>query len=88
MAESGHVSSLFEGHRADSLDGSGLAGECQLANDGVIAGPVERDLTAGQQQPQHDRQIKTVGVLLEIGWSEVAKRTSCRACFAGFWSPD
>ncbi len=88
MGGAGHVSSLFEGHRADSLDGPGLAGEGQFADDGVIAGPVERDLTAGQQQPQRDRQIKTVGVLLEVGWSEVAKRTSCRACSAGFWSPD
>src|SRR5271157_5891790 len=61
----------LEGHREDSLDGPGLAGEGQLADDGVVAGPVEGHLTAGQQQPQRDRQIEAVGVLLEIGRSEV-----------------
>ena len=29
---------------------------------------------AGQEQPQRNRQIKTVGVLLEIGRSALAKR--------------
>ena len=70
------------------LDGPGVAGEGELADDGVVAGPVEGHLTAGQQQPQRNRQIKTVGVLLEIGRSEVAKRTSCGACSTGFWLPD
>jgi len=75
----------LESHRENSLDGPGLAGEGKLADDGVVAGPVKGHLTAGQQQPQRNRQIKTVGVLLEIGRSEVAKRTSSRACCAGFW---
>ena len=74
----------LEGHREDSLDGPGLAGEGELADDGVVAGPVEGHLTAGQQQPQRDRQIEAVGVLLEIGRSEVAKRTSSRAYSDGF----
>ena len=86
-APNNHSLSL-EGHREDSLDGPGLAGEGQFADDGVIAGPVERDLTAGQQQPQRDRQIEAVGVLLEIGRSEVAKRTFSGAFSAGSWSPD
>ncbi|HME18604.1 MAG TPA: hypothetical protein VKF15_02575, partial [Nitrososphaerales archaeon] len=64
----------LERHREDPLDGAGLPGQRELADDGVIAGPVERDLTAGQQQPQRDRQIKTIGVLLEVGRSALAKR--------------
>jgi len=51
-----------------------LTGEGQLADDGEIAGPVERHLTAGQQQPQRDRPIEAVGVLLEIGRSGSSRR--------------
>ena len=78
----------LERHREDPLDGACLPGQRQFADDGVIAGPVERDLTAGQQQPQRDRQIKTVGVLLEVGRSEVSRRTFSGACSAGSWLPD
>ena len=52
------------------------AGSTTLA---VVAWLVEPDLAAAHQQPERDRQIKTVGVLLEIGRSDVAKRTSSRA---------
>ena len=38
----------LEGHREDSLDGPGVTGEGELADDGVVAGPVEGHLTAGQ----------------------------------------
>jgi hypothetical protein len=78
----------LDGHRQDAFDRPGLAGEGQLADDGAIAGPVERDLAAGQQQPQGDRQVEAVGVLLQIGRSEVSRRTSSRACYAGSWSLD
>ena len=61
----------LDGHRQDALDRPGLAGECQLADDGEVARPVEGDLAAAQQQPQGDRQVEAVGVLLEIGRSEV-----------------
>ena len=37
----------------------------------IIAGPVEGDLAAGQQQSQGNRQVEAVGVLLQIGRSEV-----------------
>jgi hypothetical protein len=46
----------------------------QLADDGEVARPVESDLAAGQEQPQRDRQIETVGVLLEIGRSGFYQR--------------
>ncbi len=36
--------------------------------------PIERDLTAGQQQPQRDRPIEAVGALLEIGRSGSSRR--------------
>ena len=58
--------------------GPGLAGEGQLADDGVVAGPVEGHLTAGQQQPQRDRQIEAVGVLLEIGRSGPSRRKGAK----------
>ena len=35
----------LEGHGEDPLDGPGFAGEGQLADDGVVAGPVESDLS-------------------------------------------
>ena len=56
----------LEGHREDSLDGPGLTGEGQLADDGEIAGPVERDLTAGQQQSQRDRPGANVHWLVSL----------------------
>ena len=44
----------------------------ELADDGVVARPIEGHLAAAQEQPQRDRQVEPVGVLLEIGRSEVA----------------
>ena len=58
-------------HRQDALDGAGLAGESQFAHDGIVAGPVEADLTAAHQEPQRDRQVEAVGVFLQVGRSEV-----------------
>jgi len=39
-------------------------------------------------QPPNADQSLTLGVFLEVRRSEVARRTSSRACFAGCWSPD
>ena len=79
----------LEGHREDPLDGPGVAGEGELADDGVVAGPVEGHLTAGQQQPQRNRQIKTVGVLLEIGRSQSSRRKGASVhyllCYRRSW---
>ena len=74
----------LECHSQNALDRRVSPVRRQFADDGVIAGPVERDLTAGQQQPQPDRQIKTVGVLLEVGRSELSKRTYCEASWNGW----
>ena len=52
----------------------GVAGEGQLADDGVVAGPVEGHLAAAQEQAQGDRQVEPVGVLLQVGRSEVRER--------------
>src|SRR5271154_3604905 len=38
----------LNGHRENALDGPGVAGESQLADDGAVAGPVESDLAVGQ----------------------------------------
>jgi len=70
---SGHEHSIapfgdgLEGHRQDALDRARLTGERQFPDKGEVARPVDGDLTAAQQQPQSNRQIEAVGVLLEIG---------------------
>jgi len=59
--------------RQDAFDRPGVAGKSQLADDGEIARTIEGDPTAGQQQPQGDRQVEAVSVLLEVGRAEVDK---------------
>ena len=61
----------LERHGEDALEGPGLAGECELADDGEGAGPVEGDLPAAQEQPQGDGQVEAAGVLLEVGRGKV-----------------
>ncbi len=61
----------LQGHGQHALDGPGLAGQRQLADDRERAGPVEGDLPAAQQQPQGDRQVEAAGVLLQVGRGQV-----------------
>ena len=53
------------------LSGPGLAGERELADDGIRTGPVEGDLSAAQEQAQGDGQVEAAGVLLQVGRGQV-----------------
>src|SRR5205814_2316588 len=70
----------LQGHGQDALDGTGLAGESQLADDGERAGAVEGDLTAAQEQSQGDGQVEAARVLLEIGRGRPSGEKSWCAC--------
>ena len=61
----------LQGHGQDPLDGTGLAGQGQLADDGERARPVKRDLPTAQEQAQRDRQVEPAGVFLQVGRGQV-----------------
>ncbi len=67
----------LDGHPEYTFDRLGFAGEGRLAENRVVAGPVAGDLAAGHQQPQRNRQIEAVGILLEIGRSCACKAERC-----------
>jgi hypothetical protein len=56
-----------QGHGQRALDRAGLAVEGQLADDGEVAGAVQRHLPAADEHAQGDRQVEAAGVLAQVG---------------------
>jgi hypothetical protein len=57
----------LQGHGQHALDGSGLAGQRQLADEGEGAGAVEGDLAAAQEHSQGDGQVEPTRIFLQVG---------------------